>query len=106
MPVDFPGAKAKKLPPRKGGKESPLGFLEKLHFIDSYQAGPAEYVLLVRKAEKTDDIIDYLGWVDQREQLVPRAQIWHQSSMPWLAQLASIPAYAAGLNSPRVKIEG
>ena len=46
-----------------------------------------------------------LGWLDQREQLVPKAQIWHQSSMPWLAQLASIPAHEMGLNSPLVRTE-
>lgn len=40
-----------------------------------------------------------LGCVNERAQLVPVAQIWAASSMPWIEQLKSIPAHSAGLSS-------
>jgi len=35
-----------------------------------------------------------LGCVEQRAQLMPVAQIWQRSSLPWLPQLPSIPGSA------------
>ena len=44
-----------------------------------------------------------LGCIDQRAQLPPVAQIWLESSMPWLGSCSSLPAYGKGLNSPLVE---
>ena len=41
-----------------------------------------------------------LGCIDQREQLPPLAQIWGESSMPWLEALQSVPMHCKGLTSP------
>ena len=39
-------------------------------------------------------VIIRLGCVKQRAELVPSAQLWQQSSAPWLAQLRHIPGSA------------
>lgn len=41
-----------------------------------------------------------LGCVNERAQLAPYTQIWGQSAMPWLQQLASVPVHGKGLASP------
>jgi hypothetical protein len=41
-----------------------------------------------------------LGCIAERAQLVPQVQVWGQSAMPWLPQLAELPLHAQGLGSP------
>lgn len=41
-----------------------------------------------------------LGCIEECDQLVPTVQIWGHSAVPWLGQLASIPAHTKGLSSP------
>lgn len=41
-----------------------------------------------------------LGCIEECAQLVPTVQIWGHSAVPWLGQLASIPAHTKGLASP------
>ncbi|MGY0195637.1 GFA family protein [Leptothrix sp. BB-4] len=47
-----------------------------------------------------------LGCVDQRDQLVPVAQLWGESAMPWLAALKDVPLHGKGLASPVMKTPG
>lgn len=42
--------------------------------------------------ENPTSVIIRLGCVRQRAQLKPAAQIWQHSALPWLSELASIPA--------------
>jgi hypothetical protein len=41
-----------------------------------------------------------LGCVAERAMLPPRAQIWCESSMPWLQDLGALPRHAKGTSSP------
>ena len=41
-----------------------------------------------------------LGCVAEREQLVPRVQIWGASAMPWLGDLDAVPMHQHGITSP------
>jgi hypothetical protein len=41
--------------------------------------------------ENPTSVIIRLGCVEQRAQLKPSTQIWQHSSLPWLAELASVP---------------
>lgn len=41
-----------------------------------------------------------LGCIQERDQLVPTAQIWGESAAPWLNQLPSIPVHEKGPMSP------
>jgi len=34
-----------------------------------------------------------VGTIDQRQQLIPKRQVWCQSALPWLGKLATIPAF-------------
>jgi hypothetical protein len=43
-----------------------------------------------------------LGCVNERAQLAPTRQIWSQSAMPWLADLAELPCHDMGLDSPEM----
>jgi hypothetical protein len=47
-----------------------------------------------------------LGCIDQRDQLVPVAQIWGESAMPWLAALQDVPLHGKGLASPVMSTGG
>jgi hypothetical protein len=40
-----------------------------------------------------------VGTIRQRSELIPRIQIWHRSSQPWVAELASIPALQTQFSS-------
>jgi hypothetical protein len=42
--------------------------------------------------ENPTSVIIRLGCVEQRAQLKPAVQIWQHSALPWLAELAAIPA--------------
>ncbi len=44
-------------------------------------------------AENPTAVVLRLGCVAQRDQLKPTAQYWHHSALPWLRELASIPAF-------------
>ena len=37
-----------------------------------------------------------VGTARQRAQLVPKRQVWHQSALPWLDQVATMPAIEKG----------
>lgn len=41
-----------------------------------------------------------LGCVNERAQLKPTVQVWQYSAMPWLAELAGVPAHTRGRDSP------
>ena len=43
-----------------------------------------------------------LGCVNERAQLKPSAQLWHESAMPWVSSLDGIPAHTRGRDSPLV----
>lgn len=43
-----------------------------------------------------------LGCIDQRNELVPRVQIWGESSAPWLHALATVPMHSKGPTSLRM----
>jgi hypothetical protein len=43
-----------------------------------------------------------LGCVNERAQLQPAMQVWHDSAMPWLPELAAVPAHRQGRDSPLV----
>lgn len=43
-----------------------------------------------------------LGCVNERAELPPRLQVWHDSAMPWLGELAGVPAHGRGRDSPQV----
>jgi hypothetical protein len=45
-------------------------------------------------AENPGAVVIRLGCVNQRARLKPVLQYWHDSAMPWLEELASIPAVA------------
>jgi hypothetical protein len=47
--------------------------------------------LFTMAAQNPTSVTIRLGCVTQRAQLMPVAQIWRRSSMPWLAQLNEIP---------------
>ena len=42
-------------------------------------------------AENPNSVVIRLGCVDQRALLKPTRQVWQQSAMPWLAELATLP---------------
>jgi len=42
-----------------------------------------------------------LGCVAERDQLVPRQQLWGQSALPWLASLPELPCHTRGPDSDR-----
>ena len=42
-----------------------------------------------------------LGCVNERDRLPPKVQIWARSAMPWLHDMAALPAHEKGLSSPR-----
>jgi hypothetical protein len=44
-----------------------------------------------------------LGCVNERALLAPAVQIWGQSALPWLAQLATVPIHFQGMSSPLVQ---
>ena len=44
--------------------------------------------------ERPTSVIIRLGCVEQRAQLKPSMQIWQGSALPWLAELANVPASA------------
>ncbi len=41
-----------------------------------------------------------LGCVNERAQLKPQVQVWHDSAMPWLRDLNGTPAHTRGRDSP------
>ena len=41
-----------------------------------------------------------LGCVNERAALIPKVQIWSQSAMPWLCDLATLPSHGQGFGSP------
>lgn len=43
-----------------------------------------------------------LGCVNERAVLAPRLQLWANSAMPWIHDLATVPAHAGGRGSPLV----
>jgi hypothetical protein len=47
--------------------------------------------LFATAPENATSVSIRLGCVKQRAQLVPAAQIWQRSSMPWLSSLAGVP---------------
>jgi hypothetical protein len=52
-------------------------------------------------AEKPSAVVLRLGCVTQKTLLKPTVQYWHQSALPWLADLESIPAVAqSSSNAP------
>jgi hypothetical protein len=65
-PVDYPGDKAVVMPKYADGKTI-LGALEKFYYIDGTQVGVKKYRLLVRKADKSRKITEYVGWVEERQ---------------------------------------
>ena len=48
------------------------------------------------EAENPQFVVIRLGCVAERAQLTPSKQIWGQSAMPWLHDLASVPAHQQG----------
>ncbi len=47
--------------------------------------------LFATAPENATSVMIRLGCVQQRAQLVPAAQVWQRSSMPWLAKLHDMP---------------
>jgi hypothetical protein len=43
-----------------------------------------------------------LGCVNERAELPPRRQVWHDSAMPWLGELAGVPTHGRGRDSPLI----
>jgi hypothetical protein len=41
-----------------------------------------------------------IGCIEQGHRLVPTAQVWSHSAVPWLDQLPSVPAHTKGPSSP------
>jgi hypothetical protein len=58
------------VPTLRAGKPAALEFLEKFHTIDSTQVGTTRYRFLVRKAADSGRILDYVGWVEERQLVV------------------------------------
>lgn len=45
-----------------------------------------------------------LGCVRERAALVPQVQIWGESAMPWLGQVAQLPLHVKGTGSPLMAV--
>ena len=51
--------------------------------------------------EDPTSVVVRLGCVEQRAQLKPAMQIWQEFAMPWLAELAAVPASPELQGSPK-----
>lgn len=58
--------------------------------------------LFATEADEPKTINFRLGCVNERAQLKPMAQVWHDSAMPWLRELDAAPAHTRGRDSPLV----
>lgn len=57
--------------------------------------------LYATEGEGSPKVLNFrLGCIEQRAQLVPVAQIWGESAMPWLQALPAVPMHSKGLASP------
>jgi hypothetical protein len=52
--------------------------------------------LYATEAENPRTIVIRLGCVQQRAELKPRLQVWQHSALPWLQDLAGVPALPRG----------
>lgn len=58
--------------------------------------------LFATEAELPKTLNIRLGCVNERAQLKPVLQVWHDSAMPWLRELDDTPAHSRGRDSPLV----
>lgn len=56
--------------------------------------------LFATEADEPKTLNIRLGCVNERAQLKPVIQVWHDSAMPWLQELAGTPAHTRGRDSP------
>jgi hypothetical protein len=58
--------------------------------------------LFATEADEPKTLNFRLGCVNERAELKPTLQVWHDSAMPWLAALDGVPAHQRGRDSPLV----
>ena len=73
---------------------SPKNYVFTQHGIEMAQAFCPECgtPLYATAQENPTSVIIRLGCVEQRAHLKPSIQIWQSSALPWLAELATVPA--------------